>query len=461
MYLGILSHELDNNFDVENDSKFGGDPIWLCAEEPKGLNLKCSSCGKGLTFLFQLSTSYDKYIRVLYIFCCMKNIKCNMNKKNWVCVKGKKEIVDIVESVNNNNVEILKPLNNSDVPEVNQNNNIHINSNNKSIFHTNDCEEKKQHVFNLLHDKNIKREEIAIQSTNSKEEKLIDWNSLFSNNTKKVKENGSLFSNSISEKLLSTNIAQTECYQHIPVSNANINNNIYSKLITQNNTSHVKENGPNGYDKLIKFNKPNKSHNKNVLVTEKNNKKLPSYYICLIEDDEDCGKDYLYEHAKKMYKKYEQSKQNEQSESKLEGEEYINTKKNDNSISNSIYDEEECFENDFNGCVKLFSYLSKNYNQILRYSYKGKFLYMYKATKNSLKKNMICTQCKNKLVFEVQFFSTFVYQIEQKVKAEKNSFLKNMLNNFNVGNVIIFTCEQDCVVIDDMYSYEHIELEIF
>lgn len=102
------------------------------------------------------------------------------------------------------------------------------------------------------------------------------------------------------------------------------------------------------------------------------------------------------------------------------------------------------------------------YNQILRYSYKGKFLYIYKYTKNQLKgKNMTCSHCKSKLVFELQLFSTFVYQIENILEKKSNNMLKKLLNNFNVGNVIIFTCENDCVAIDNTYSYEHIEFEIF
>ncbi|SBT70713.1 conserved Plasmodium protein, unknown function [Plasmodium malariae] len=61
MYIGLLSHEIDNNFNLKNDSKFGGDPLWLCGKEPTGLNLKCSICKNSLTFLFQISTSYDEY----------------------------------------------------------------------------------------------------------------------------------------------------------------------------------------------------------------------------------------------------------------------------------------------------------------------------------------------------------------------------------------------------------------
>lgn len=93
MYIGELSNEIDNKFDLKNDSKFGGEPIWIHDKEPTNLNLKCSICKKDLTFLFQLSTSYDEYIRVLYLFCCMNSSKCNMNKNNWVCIKGKQKLV--------------------------------------------------------------------------------------------------------------------------------------------------------------------------------------------------------------------------------------------------------------------------------------------------------------------------------------------------------------------------------
>lgn len=158
-----------------------------------------------------------------------------------------------------------------------------------------------------------------------------------------------------------------------------------------------------------------------------------------------------------MYEMYENNKNNMKDDDCLYKE-----NENDNDDVNTGNNNEEGFENDLNGCVKFYSYLSKNYNQILRYSYNGKFLYMFKSTKTNIKqKNMICSHCKHKLVFELQLFSTFIYQIEKKLEQKKNHFLKKFINNFNVGNIIIFTCEQDCVSIDDMYSYEHIELEIF
>lgn len=71
---------------------------------------------------------------------------------------------------------------------------------------------------------------------------------------------------------------------------------------------------------------------------------------------------------KKMYEMYENNKNNMEDDDCLYKE-----NENDNDDVNTGNNNEEGFENDLNGCVKFYSYLSKNYNQILRYSYNGKF----------------------------------------------------------------------------------------
>ncbi|KAI4839716.1 PDCD2 domain-containing protein [Plasmodium brasilianum] len=451
MYIGLLSHEIDNNFNLKNDSKFGGDPLWLCGKEPTGLNLKCSICKNSLTFLFQISTSYDEYVRVLYFFCCMNSTKCNVNKNSWVCIKGKKKVCDN----SNNDIEEKEQKNKLKMLDMYQNESVKKDGVHNSIFFndtdSNNCSTKekgKQCVFNFTNE-NIKKEDVNIEYINSKEEKLIDWNSLFSKSSKDQKLNDSFLGNSIRESLNCIN----EKYK-----------NGYSSM-TSSNIINTYENFNNKYDKLIncsckmddnvhELNKHDDKLNPKIYeVTGSSAFKLPCYYICIVEDDEEYGKDYLYEKAKKMHETYEHNKHF------MKDEEYID-KENDN--IDDINNIEESFENDFNGCVKFYSYLSKNYNQILRYSYNGKFLYMYKSTKFHIKKKtMTCTHCKNKLVFELQLFSTFIYEIEKRLDEKKKNSLKNILNNFNVGNVIIFTCEKDCVIIDNMYLYEHVELEIF
>ncbi|SBT73995.1 conserved Plasmodium protein, unknown function [Plasmodium ovale] len=440
MYIGVLSHEVDNKFDLKNDSKFGGSPLWLCGKEPTGLHLECSICKNRLTFLFQLSTSYDEYIRVLYIFCCVRSTKCNMNRNSWVCIKGKKKIF---VSLENDDKTPEKSNSNLDKLEMDQNKCTKKSLSHNSIFSSNGYKEEKGegNVFGLSNE-NIKREDTIGHGITSREEKLIDWNSLFSKTAKNKRTNDSIFANSIS---VSLNLANQK----------NINDhNVSIRTINTN------ESGNNKYDRLIKdshkiYSNENELSTTNKMINEKrkgiesDHCNFGSYYILLLEDDEEYGKDYLYEKAKKMHQTYEHNAHI------LEGEE-TNAKEKDDT------DDKEEFENDFNGCVKFYSYLSKNYNQIIRYSYNGKFLYMHKSTKNRLKgKVTTCAHCENKLVFEVQLFSTFIYQLQKRLDEKENSFSKNFLNNFNVGNVIIFTCEKDCVIIDDMYSFEHVELEIF
>ncbi|CRH00563.1 conserved Plasmodium protein, unknown function [Plasmodium relictum] len=433
MYIGVLSDEIDNDFDLKNDSKFGGDPLWLCGKEPKNIHLKCTTCKKDLMFLFQLSTSYNEYIRVIYIFCCMNNAKCNMDKRNWVCIKAKKKLLDNSE---NNEIED----NNLNKLEVRSEKNIKMNSVYNSVS-LNSKKENEKNMFSLSGE-NTKKEDTILEKINCREEKLIDWNSLFSNNIKDKKSNVSLFSNSINQSL--NNISQKNKNDH----NTSFSNvNAYE---TYHNEYYELINSKTIFDNKNELNKCDATNDENIKIIHSNNFKLPSYYICLLEEDEEYGKDYLYEKAKKMHEAYERNTHI------LEQEELIN--KGNDDIDNN----EESFENDFNGCVKFYSSLSKNYNQILRYSYKGKFLYMYKQTKNYIKnKDMTCKHCKSKLVFELQLFSTFIYQIEKKLEKKKNNFLKNIMNNFSVGNIMIFTCEMDCVNIDDKYSFEHIELEIF
>ncbi|CAD2108302.1 hypothetical protein YYG_01249 [Plasmodium vinckei petteri] len=446
MYIGVLSDEVDSNFDLKNDSKFGGDPVWLCGTNSTVFNLKCSTCKKNLTFLFQLSTPYDTYIRVLYIFCCMNSAKCNMNKNNWVCIKGKKKMCENLE-----NIEIVEsPINNSSISELNNQKNTE--KNDMSIYpmtynNNNSKENVDSKPTNSLNE-SIKREDSSIHIINPQPEKLIDWNTLFSKNTKSQNTNGSSLSNCINESL---NYANEKIKNdNISYSNKNASKN-YNNKCKSVNKNHQMNNKQN---ELNQINKQTGTNNITLNDVDMDNVKLPCYYISLIEDDEECGNDYLYEKATKMYQSYEKNMNT------INEDEELND--NGNMDNGSDKDNVELFENDFNGYVKFYSYLSKNYNQILRYSYKGKFLYIYKHTKKQLKgKNMICSHCKNKLVFELQLFSTFVYQIEKILEKTSNNALKKLLNNFNVGNVIIFTCEKDCVVIDNTYSYEHIEFEIF
>ncbi|GAW81451.1 hypothetical protein, conserved [Plasmodium gonderi] len=447
MYIGVLSDETDNKFDLINDSKFGGDPVWLQGKRPRNFNLKCPTCKSNLTFLFQLSTSYNEYIRTLYMFCCMNSGKCNVNKKNWVCIKGKKKLF---ENLENNKMREQSSNNNWDVPEICQNENTNENDPQSFTF-LNCCSKinERQPIFDFSND-NMKKEDFVTQNVNCYEEKLIDWNSLFSKSTEKQNWNNSFFSNSINKTLNCVN-EKHKNYCHPAISNSIQRSN---KSIVQNQTSD------NNRERELP--KPCQMNQTNENIVGGTSYKLPSFYISLIEDDDDdddnaandYGKDYLYEKAKKMQETYEEcNKQNMKDNVDLD-------LGNDNDLDD--IGDVEFFENDFNGCVKFYSYLSKNYNQILRYSYNGKFLYMYKSTKNYIKeRTLTCAHCRNKLLFEMQFFSTFVYQIEKKLEEKKISLLDNFLNNFNVGNAIIFTCEKDCVTIDDMYSYEHVELEIF
>lgn len=439
MYIGELSNEIDNKFDLKNDSKFGGEPIWIHDKEPTNLNLKCSICKKDLTFLFQLSTSYDEYIRVLYLFCCMNSSKCNMNKNNWVCIKGKQKLV---YELTNNDIQKNNNMDESINMEKKNNGNLIYDNNYKG-----------NNTFSIFSNENIKKEDSILENLNSREEKLIDWNSLFSKkNTDNKKSSSSLFSHSLNEGLSYVKEKYKNDHNTNQYNNTNVNNECVNKHI---NCDAIKSN--NGDNNKKELDKCNDITLETLKSNNCNNYHLPCYYISLIEDDEECGKDYLYEKAKKMYEMYENNKNNMEDDDCLYKE-----NENDNDDVNTGNNNEEGFENDLNGCVKFYSYLSKNYNQILRYSYNGKFLYMFKSTKTNIKqKNMICSLCKHKLVFELQLFSTFIYQIEKKLEQKKNHFLKKFINNFNVGNIIIFTCEQDCVSIDDMYSYEHIELEIF
>ncbi|SOV11838.1 conserved Plasmodium protein, unknown function [Plasmodium gaboni] len=439
MYIGELSNEIDNKFDFKNDSKFGGEPIWINDKEPTNLDLKCSICKKDFTFLFQLSTSYDEYIRVIYLFCCMNSSKCNMNKNNWVCIKGKKKLV---HELTNNDIQKNNNMDESKNMEKKNTDNLIYNNNYKG-----------NNTFSIFSNENTKKEDSILENLNSREEKLIDWNSLFSKKTiDNKKSSSSLFSNSLNEGLNYVKEKYKNDHDTNKYNNTNINNECFNKHI---NCDIIKSN--NVYNNKKELDTCNDITLETLKSTNCNNYHLPCYYISLIEDDEECGKDYLYEKAKKMYEMYENNKNN------MEDDDYLYKENdNDNDDVNIDNNNEEGFENDLNGCVKFYSYLSKNYNQILRYSYNGKFLYMFKSTKTNIKqKNMTCSHCKHKLLFELQLFSTFIYQIEKKLEQKKNHFLKKFINNFNVGNIIIFTCEQDCVSIDDMYSYEHIELEIF
>ncbi|CRG97881.1 conserved Plasmodium protein, unknown function [Plasmodium gallinaceum] len=433
MYIGVLSDEIDDNFDLKNDSKFGGDPLWLCGKEPANIHLKCTICKKDLIFLFQLSTSYDEYIRIIYIFCCVNSTKCNMDKRNWVCIKAKKKLLD------NSEYKKIEDKNGLNMHEVCSDKNIKINrycsTSSKKI------EDNGKTTFSFSGE-NTEKEDVFQEKIICRKEKLIDWNSLFSKSVKDEKSNIPLFNYSINKSLNYVNQKNEN--------NHNINSNNINTYETYYDKSYDLINSKITFDNKKELNKCYKMNHENVNIIPSNDSKLPSYYIYLVEDDEEYDKDYLYEKAKKMYEMYEHNKHI------LEHEE-CNNEGNDDIDNN-----EESFENDFNGCIKFYSYLSKNYNQILRYSYKGKFLYMHKQTKNYLKgKNMLCAHCKSKLVFELQFFSTFIYQIEKKLQNKENNVLKNIINNFSVGNVIIFSCEMDCVSIDDIYSYEHIELEIF
>ncbi|ANQ08707.1 Uncharacterized protein PCOAH_00030730 [Plasmodium coatneyi] len=432
MYIGVLSKKIDTKFDLKNDSKFGGAPVWLYGKEPTNFNLKCPTCKKDLTFLLQLSTSYNEYVRILYLFCCLNSEKCNVNRNSWICIKGKKKLF---QNVGGEKVGPEIGINNYCAKdEICYNGRANSNDPERGVFSNCSITNRRQPVFDFSSE-NIKREDSLTENVGFLEEKLIDWKSLFSNNATEQKRNNSLFGNAISATFSGVNGKPR--HNHSPV---------------VGNNSQARE--PNGGGELLGLQQTTEKREK--FIEESTNCKLPTFYISLIEDDaDDCAQgDYLYEKAKKMHETYEQrNKENTEEDADL-------AIRNDHDLDD--IGDIEFFENDFNGCVKFYSYLSKNYNQILRYCYNGKFLYMYKSTKKYIKeRTMMCAHCGGKLLFEMQFFSTFVYQIEKKHEEEKDNLSGNLLNNFNVGNVIIFTCERDCVTVDDMYSYEHLELEVF
>ncbi|CAA9988736.1 conserved Plasmodium protein, unknown function [Plasmodium knowlesi strain H] len=432
MYIGVLSKKIDSKFDLKNDSKFGGAPVWLYGKEPTNFNLKCPTCKKDLTFLFQLSTSYNEYVRILYLFCCLNSGKCNVNRNSWICIKGKKKLFQNV-----GDDEVCPEVGVSSgcaKDEMCHNGRGNSNDPQKGVFSNYNRTNRREPIFDFSNE-NIKKEDSLTEGVSFMQEKLIDWKSLFSNKATEQKRNNSLFGNAISATFSGVN--QKTRHNHSP----DVGNNPQASEPTRG-------------DELLGLSQ--RRQNEEKFIGEDTSYKLPTFYISLIEDDgDDCGQgDYLYEKAKKMHETYEQrNKENTEEDTDL-------------AIGNGHdlddIGEIELFENDFNGCVKFYSYLSKNYNQILRYSYNGKFLYMYKCTKKYIKeRTMTCVHCGSKLLFEMQFFSTFVYQIEKKLEEEKDNLSGNLLNNFNVGNVIIFTCERDCVTVDDMYSYEHVELEVF
>ncbi|GAB66962.1 hypothetical protein PCYB_103120 [Plasmodium cynomolgi strain B] len=422
MYIGVLSKKIDNKFDLKNDSKFGGAPVWLYGKEPTNFNLECPTCKNDLTFLFQLSTSYDEYVRILYLFCCLNSGKCNVNKNSWVCIKGK---IKLFQNVGGDELGAESGMNGCAIGEMCHNGRANQNDPEKGVFPNCSRTNRRQPIFDFSNE-NIKKEDSLTQGVSFMEEKLIDWKSLFSKSATEQKGNNqSFFGNSISATFSGVN----EKPRHND-----------SSVVADN--SQASE--PKGGEELLRL--PQTRQKKENLMEEGTN------------DGVDCGHgDYLYEKAKKMHETYEQrNKENREEDTDL-------SIGNDHDLDD--IGDIEFFENDFNGCVKFYSYLSKNYSQILRYSYNGKFLYMYKSTKKYIKeRTMTCAHCGSKLLFEMQFFSTFVYQIERKLEEEeeeKDNLSGNLLNNFNVGNVIIFTCERDCVTVDDMYSYERVELEVF
>ncbi|CAI7721032.1 hypothetical protein PVIIG_04780 [Plasmodium vivax India VII] len=432
MYIGVLSKKVDSKFDLKNDSKFGGAPVWLHGKEPTNFHLECPTCKNNLTFLFQLSTSYNEYVRVLYLFCCLNSGKCNVNRNSWVCIKGKKKLF---QNGGGDQVGPELEINGWDKSEMCHNGRANRSDPQKGVFPNCSSTNGRQPIFDFSSE-NIKKEDSLTQGASFMEEKLIDWKSLFSKSaTEQKRNNSSLFGNAISASFTGAN-----------------------EKLRGNNSSVVGDNSllsePNGGGKLLGM--PQTGQKDENFIVEGTSCNLPTFYISLIEDDgDDCGRgDYLYEKAKKMHETYEQrNRENTEEDADL-------AMGNDHDLDD--IGDIEFFENDFNGCVKFYSYLSKNYSQILRYSYNGKFLYMYKSTKKYIKgRTMVCAHCGSKLLFEVQFFSTFVYQIERKLEEEKDNLCGNSLNNFNVGNVIIFTCERDCVTVDDMYSYERVELEVF
>ncbi|KJP85562.1 hypothetical protein AK88_01562 [Plasmodium fragile] len=437
MYIGVLSKKTDEKFDLKNDSKFGGAPVWLYGKKPTNFSLECPTCKNDLTFLFQLSTSYNEYVRVLYLFCCLNSGKCNVNKNSWVCIKGKKKLF---QNVGGDQVGSELGIDGCVKGEMCHNGRANPNDPQKGVFSNCSRTNRRQPIFDFSNE-NIKKEDCVTQDVSFMEEKLIDWKSLFSNSATEQKRNNSFFGNAISASFIGVN--EKPRHHDSPV----VGNNFQASE-------------PNEGDELL-LGMPQTSQEDEKLMQEEEEEegtryKLPTFYISLIEDDGvDCGQaDYLYEKAKKMHETYEQrNKENTEEDADF-------AIGNDHDLDD--IGDIEFFENDFNGCVKFYSYLSKNYNQILRYSYNGKFLYMYKSTKKYIKEHtMTCAHCGSKLLFEMQFFSTFVYHIERKLEEEMANLPNNSLNNFNVGNVMIFTCEQDCVTVNDMYSYECVELEVF
>ncbi|EUD68228.1 hypothetical protein C922_01246 [Plasmodium inui San Antonio 1] len=436
MYIGVLSKKIDDKFDLKNDSKFGGAPVWLYGKQPTNFNLECPTCKNDLTFLFQLSTSYNEYVRILYLFCCLNSGKCNVNRNSWVCIKGKKKLF---QNRGGDKVGPESWIDGCAKSEICHNGRANLSDPQKGVFPNCSRTDWRQSIFDFSSE-NIKKEDSLTEGVTFMEEKLIDWNSLFSKSaTEEKKRNSSSFGNAISPSFSGVNGKPR--HNHSPVVE-----------------DIFQASEPNGGDELL--GPPQMRHKKENFMEERDRScRLPTFYISLIEDDgDDCGRgDYLYEKAKKMHETYEQhNKENMEEDADLV-------------IGKDHYLDDigdiEFFENDFNGCVKFYSYLSKNYSQILRYSYNGKFLYMYKSTKKYIKeRTMTCAHCGSRVLFEVQFFSTFVYQIEKRLEEEeeeKDNLSGNSLTNFNVGNVMIFTCERDCVTVDDMYSYERVELEVF
>nr|PIL97070.1 programmed cell death protein 2, c-terminal domain-containing protein [Toxoplasma gondii COUG] len=69
-------------------SQLGGKPRWLTAEPPDTAPFKCRGCGADLDLVCQLSTPYSTNWRSLYLFGCHRTSACSLDAANWVALRG-------------------------------------------------------------------------------------------------------------------------------------------------------------------------------------------------------------------------------------------------------------------------------------------------------------------------------------------------------------------------------------
>ncbi|PFH32450.1 programmed cell death protein 2, c-terminal domain-containing protein [Besnoitia besnoiti] len=104
--------------------------------------------------------------------------------------------------------------------------------------------------------------------------------------------------------------------------------------------------------------------------------------------------------------------------------------------------------------------LSRSPQQIIRYSFGGKPLWIHRPANNTATgatEHPRCERCGAKRVFEMQLMPTLIHTVKQRCHKMDHTLLKNGVSP-NWGTVAVFTCSEDCVR-DRTYQQEFLVVQ--